>query len=101
MAGSVAEPQIIADNERVRIVRYLLAPGASTGWHRHELDYVIVPYGVCRVLVRSATGTIEATMTEDAPYFRARGAEHDVANPTDAPITFLEIELKDRPEQGG
>ena len=28
---------------RARVIEYRFAPGAETGWHRHEHDYVVVP----------------------------------------------------------
>jgi hypothetical protein len=90
----MAKVEIIEDGERVRIVRYTLGPGEATGWHRHALDYVIVPYDDCRVRVRTAQGLIEAEMKRDQPYFRQRGAEHDVISAMDQPFSFLEIELK-------
>lgn len=90
---ATAEAVVIEDNARVRIVRYTLAPGEATGWHRHERDYVIVPYGDCRVRVEMAGNTVEAEMFRDQPYFRVKGAEHNVSNPTDMPLSFLEIEL--------
>ncbi len=31
------------DNARARVTRHIMAPGASTGFHRHDYDYVIVP----------------------------------------------------------
>ena len=31
------------DNERSRVTEWRFAPGAATGFHRHEYDYVIVP----------------------------------------------------------
>lgn len=89
-----AAVDIIEDGARVRIVRYTLPPGASTGWHVHALDYVIVPYGDCRVRVETRAGPIEAEMKADAPYFRVKGVEHDVVNIMDRPLSFLEIELK-------
>lgn len=85
---------VIEDSERVRIVRYTMSPGAETGWHVHALDYVIVPYDDARVRVETRSGSIEASMSKDAPYFRARGVEHNVTNAGSAPISFLEIELK-------
>ena len=88
------EPQVLEDNERERIVRFTLAPGAATGWHKHELDYVIVPYDDCRVRVDKAEGSIEAEMFRNAPYFREKGVEHNVTSLMDRPFAFLEIELK-------
>ena len=86
--------EVIEDNARVRIVRYTLAPGAGTGWHRHALDYVIVPYDDCRVRVEKAEGSVEAEMFRDVPYFREKGVEHNVTSLMDRPLAFLEIELK-------
>jgi len=31
------------DNARLRVTEWRFAPGAATGWHRHEHDYVVVP----------------------------------------------------------
>ncbi len=94
MCNDNAKVAVIEDNARVRIVRYTLAPGHATGWHRHALDYVIVPYADCRIRVDTAAGSIEAEMKRDQPYFRQLGAEHDVVNIMDTPMSFLEIELK-------
>jgi beta-alanine degradation protein BauB len=93
MCGS-ARMEVIANNDRVRILRYTLVPGAETGWHKHETDYVIVPYSDCRVRVDTATGSIEAGMRKDEPYFRTRGVEHNVTSVTSEPFSFLEIEIK-------
>ena len=38
-----AVPTVFIDNERVRVTEWRFAPGAATGWHRHEMDYVVVP----------------------------------------------------------
>jgi hypothetical protein len=89
-----AEMEVIADNDRVRILRYTLAPGAETGWHTHATDYVIVPYDDCRVRVDSAAGPVAAEMRRDDPYFRARGVTHNVTSLMDKPFSFLEIEIK-------
>lgn len=87
--------EVLDDNAKVRIVRYTLAPGAATGFHVHALDYVIVPYEDCRIRVDTAAGSIVAEMKRDQPYFRARGAEHDVVSLMETPFSFLEIEIKD------
>jgi quercetin dioxygenase-like cupin family protein len=31
------------ENDRARVTRHKMAPGAHTGLHRHEYDYIIVP----------------------------------------------------------
>ena len=38
-----ASATVVLDLEQVRVTRWRLPPGSATGFHRHELDYVIVP----------------------------------------------------------
>ena len=40
---SEARPTVFIDNDRVIVTEWRFAPGASTGWHRHGHDYVVVP----------------------------------------------------------
>ena len=51
MSGK-AEPRMLIDNDRSRVTEWRFAPGANTGWHRHEYDYVVVPMtsGTLRLL---------------------------------------------------
>lgn len=37
-----AEAQVQIDDGRVRVTKWSFVPGAETGWHRHEYDYVVV-----------------------------------------------------------
>jgi len=38
-----AKPTVQIDDEKVKVTRWDFSPGAETGWHRHEMDYVVVP----------------------------------------------------------
>ena len=38
-----AIPTVQVDNDRTRVTQWRFEPGAATGYHRHEYDYVIVP----------------------------------------------------------
>lgn len=86
----------MADNERVRITVWSFGSGDSTGQHRHELDYVVVPVTGGSFDVTSPTGEV-SRMTQElgVPYFRSAGAVHDVTNRTDRDAVFVEIELKE------
>ena len=35
--------KIQIENDRVRVTEWRFAPGAETGWHTHQMDYVVVP----------------------------------------------------------
>ena len=39
----LATSKVIIDNIKTRVTEWSFVPGAETGWHRHEYDYVVVP----------------------------------------------------------
>lgn len=82
------------DNERARVTEWRFDPGAATGWHRHEYDYVVVPMLDGRLELRSGQGTNLADLKAGVPYFRGQGVEHDVINANEFEFAFIEIELK-------
>jgi beta-alanine degradation protein BauB len=90
-----AVPTVFIDNERVRATEWRFAPGAATGWHRHEMDYVVVPMadGVLE-LVEPGGERRSVDLRAGAPYFRAAGVEHDVINANACEFAFIEVELK-------
>jgi quercetin dioxygenase-like cupin family protein len=93
--ATAAKPTILIDNERVRVTEWRFAPGAATGWHRHEMDYVVVPLadGVLELIGPDGART-RAELRKGAPYFRSAGVEHDVINANAYDFAFVEIELK-------
>jgi quercetin dioxygenase-like cupin family protein len=84
------------DNERVRVTEYRFAPGATTGHHRHEWAYVIVPMTTGRLASTGPGGDAVADLVAGQPYFRPAGVEHDVRNANAFEFVFIEIELKPR-----
>lgn len=90
-----AKSTVFIDNERTRVTEWRFAPGAATGWHRHELDYVIVPMmdGDLRIVTEGGEITV-AELQTGVPYYRETGVEHDVINANDFEYAFIEVELK-------
>jgi quercetin dioxygenase-like cupin family protein len=90
-----ATSKIFTDNERVRVAEWRFAPGAATGWHRHEFDYVVVPMldGKLRIVTEGGAETI-AELEKGVPYFRNAGVEHDVINANSYEFSFIEVEMK-------
>jgi beta-alanine degradation protein BauB len=82
------------DNERVIVTEWRFTAGASTGWHRHAFDYVIVPLMDGRLRLATAEGETTVEMTKGVPYYRAAGVEHDVINASDGDYAFMEIEIR-------
>ena len=90
-----AVPTQQIDNDRVRVTEWRFAPGAATGMHRHEMDYVVVPMMDGKLRLVEPTGTREVTLKAGVSYTRKAGVEHDVINANDFEYAFVEIELKD------
>ena len=96
MARPAAVPTVQIDNPRLRVTEWRFAPGAATGWHRHEHDYVVVPMTTGRLLLEEPGGISRySQLTAGVSYARETGVEHDVVNDSDAEFVFVEIELKD------
>lgn len=93
------KPQAIAtqmiDDARVRVTRFDFAPGAETGWHRHQMDYVIAAITDCHMRLELPDGSVnEVTVPAGTAYRRDEGVEHNVINAGDEPMSFVEVELK-------
>ncbi len=94
-ARETAQSHVHVDNDQVRVSEWRFAPGAATGFHTHEYDYVIVALGEGRLRLIDAEGKeTETSLTTGQSYFRKAGVQHDVINATDGPFAFVEIELK-------
>ena len=89
-----AVPSVQIDNETVRVTEWRFAPGASTGHHRHEYEYVVVPMTTGKLLLDEPGGKRYAQLTAGQSYTRPAGVEHDVINANDFPFVFVEIEIK-------
>lgn len=89
-----AVPTVQVDNDRVRVTEWRFAPGAATGWHRHEFDYVIVPMTTGKLLLKEGDGERYAELTAGVSYSREVGVEHNVINANDYEFVFVEVEMK-------
>ena len=89
-----AEPTVQIDNDTVRVTEWRFPPGAATGYHRHEYEYVVVPMTTGRLLLDEPDGKRFAELHAGVPYTRPAGVEHDVTNANDFPFVFVEIEIK-------
>jgi beta-alanine degradation protein BauB len=90
-----AVPTVQIDDALVRVTEWRFAPGAATGWHRHEYPYVVVPMTTGRLAITGAGGaTSTAELVTGRSYARAAGVEHDVQNANPFEFVFVEIEIK-------
>ena len=89
-----AIPTVQIDSDRVKVTEWHFAPGAETGWHRHGMDYVVVPMTTGTLLLETPQGEVRAPLTAGMSYARAIGVEHNVVNANEHEFVFVEIELK-------
>ncbi len=81
------------DDDRFRVTEWSFEPGAHTGWHRHEHDYVVVPMVTGSLTIETADGAFDAPLVTGQSYTRRAGVEHDVINGNDFPFRFIEVEI--------
>ena len=93
--GARAVATVQVDDERVRITEWRFASGAATGWHRHALDYVVVPLTTGTLRLVGPEGARDAALVAGQSYAGAAGVEHDVVNVNPFEFAFVEIELKE------
>lgn len=90
-----ADATNLIDDARVRVNRFEFAPGAETGWHRHEYDYVITTLTECVMDLEEPGGqTRRVEFAAGESYRRDAGVEHNVINGGTAAMAFVEVELK-------
>ena len=90
-----ATPTQLIDDDKVRVTRFDFEPGAETGWHVHEHDYVITTLTPCTMLLEEpGGGSRVAEFAAHEVYSRPEGVEHNVVNNGDKPMSFIEVEIK-------
>jgi quercetin dioxygenase-like cupin family protein len=91
--NEAAATTLISD-DKTRVTRFDFAPGAETGWHVHEYDYVIVALTDLTMRLQLPGGEVrDVTTPAGQAYRRDAGTEHNVINGGDTPMSFVEIEF--------
>ena len=95
MTREKAKPTVQIDDKQVKVTRWDVPSGAETGWHTHEMDYIVVPLtkGILNAELPSGSA-VENKLTVGGSYARPAGVNHNIINVNDEPFSFIEIELK-------
>lgn len=103
-AGLAARPslalsrgeKVVLENDKVRVVEFVLEPGAPMGMHDHPRDRVEISVGGGKVRVTTPDGkTQEAEEKEGSVVFsKASPARHDVVNIGSSVLRAYHVELK-------
>ncbi|MCC7372677.1 MAG: cupin domain-containing protein [Chloroflexi bacterium] len=89
-----AIPTVQIDNARVRVTEWRFPPGTTTGFHRHEFDYVVVPMRTATLRILLSDGEMAGNLVAGQSYTRTAGTEHEVVNENAFEVIFVETELK-------
>ena len=85
----------LIDDDRVRVTRFTFAPGAQTGWHTHQMDYVITAITDCQMTLADPDGGVRDVLIKAGEaYRRDSGVHHNVINGGSQMMQFIEVELK-------
>ena len=84
----------LINNTRTRVTQWFFsAKGDNTGWHKHNYDYVVIPFFTGDLLIIDGDTKSISSLQAGVPYFRERGVTHDVINANDFPCKFIEVEF--------
>jgi quercetin dioxygenase-like cupin family protein len=91
-----AEFIIMFEDEKTKITSWRFDPGAETGWHRHDFDYVTIQKSSGRLKLEGENGEIKYIDYEnDQTVGYAAPIKHNATNVSDQEIRVIEIEFKE------
>ena len=87
--------RVLLENDRVRIWELALAPGESSDWHHHVLDYITIGLTDSEMRREMEDGTGDSTNPRvGGVRYAAAHPPHAVTNVGTAPHRNILIELK-------
>jgi beta-alanine degradation protein BauB len=92
-----ARPQAIPNvqiyNDRIIVTEWRFPPGAETGWHIQSHNYIVIPQTSGSLELQTHEGTKIVQLHAGQSYARHIGIQHNVINPTNNEIVFIEVEV--------
>ena len=89
-----ATSQLQVKTDRTIVTEWRFAPGAETGHHVHQYDYIVVPLTTGTLRLEEPEGVRDVQLQAGASYARPKGVAHNVINANSHEFRFVEIELK-------
>ena len=95
--NKIATSTVQIDNKSVKVTEYSFSPGSETTFHKHEMDYIVVPINDGELqLVDKFGNNVKTRLKKGVSYFKKAGVEHNVINSGNKDLKFIEIEIKAR-----
>ena len=93
---NVVQPQVLVENQKVKIVRWKLQPGDKTPVHTHSLDHIYVVVQGSKIREYLSDGKVNDDEQEAgrAAFSLAKGKTHSFENIGIGPYEMVSIELK-------
>jgi len=90
-----AQSTLQIEDNRVKVTRWDFSPNSETGWHTHQMNYIVVPLTNGTLTAELPDGSLtESELTIGSTYSRPRGVSHNIINSNNDEFSFIEIELK-------
>lgn len=92
----IIPPQVVVDNAKVKVSRWVLQPGERSPVHTHTLDhvYVVVHGSRIREFISDGRVTEDNQETGRAAFSPGRGKTHSFENAGTTPYEMISVELK-------
>ncbi|MGE5327206.1 MAG: hypothetical protein ACM3NO_09225 [Deltaproteobacteria bacterium] len=94
--GKTVQQQVLTDNAKVEIVRWVLQPGERTPVHQHDIDHigVVIHGSTIRYVDADGTSKTSDEPTGGAEYAPATHKAHWFENVGKTPFEAVSIQLK-------
>ena len=93
--AAASDPRVVLENDRMRALRRVLAPGESTDMHTHASKGVAVPVRAGRLEISTAEGVARTVeLKVGAAQWLEPGTTHRLKNVGDVPVEIVDVELK-------
>ncbi|MBO0356033.1 hypothetical protein J0656_18590 [Muricauda ruestringensis] len=89
-----AKSTVQVDNDAIKVVHWSFEPGASTGWHKHDFDYLVIPMENGQLTSIDNMNETVLNLQKGKSYFKSAGVEHEIINSNEFAFQFVEVELK-------
>ncbi|HKE29256.1 MAG TPA: hypothetical protein VKB88_43195 [Bryobacteraceae bacterium] len=95
--AKIVPPQIVVDNQKVKVERWVLQPDEQSPVHTHSLDhvYVVIHGSEVREHFPDGRTSDDNQETGRAAFSPARGKTHSFENVGTTPYEMIAIELKE------
>jgi quercetin dioxygenase-like cupin family protein len=90
-----AEFTVLFEDDKTRITSWRFEPGAETGWHHHDFDYVTIQKSGGRLKLENEAGEVKfVDYVEDRTVGYSAPIKHNATNVSDEEVRVIEIEYK-------